>query len=78
MWTWFCGCNETRLRESIVLKIWEPRRLTIVWAFTACYRDRFAFIKGKVEKDNRNSITEFLAMYQVLMTSEVEACSWFK
>jgi hypothetical protein len=27
-------------------KMWEPRRLTILWAFTACYRDRFTFYLG--------------------------------
>jgi hypothetical protein len=24
-------------------KMWEPRRLTTLWAFTACYRDSFTF-----------------------------------
>jgi hypothetical protein len=24
-------------------KMWEPRRLTILWAFTTCYRDSFTF-----------------------------------
>jgi hypothetical protein len=23
--------------------MWEPRRLTTLWASTACYRDRFTF-----------------------------------
>jgi hypothetical protein len=23
--------------------MWEPRRLTTLWAFTACYRDSFTF-----------------------------------
>jgi hypothetical protein len=23
--------------------MWEPRRLTALWAFTACYRDSFTF-----------------------------------
>jgi hypothetical protein len=23
--------------------MWEPRRLTTLWAFTACYRDNFTF-----------------------------------
>jgi hypothetical protein len=23
--------------------MWEPRRLSILWASTACYRDSFAF-----------------------------------
>jgi hypothetical protein len=24
-------------------KMWEPRRLTTLWASTACYRDKFTF-----------------------------------
>jgi hypothetical protein len=27
--------------EPVVYKMWEPRRLTTLWAFTACYRDSF-------------------------------------
>jgi hypothetical protein len=30
--------------ESIVYKMWEPRPLTNLWASTACWRDRFAFL----------------------------------
>jgi hypothetical protein len=33
--------NLTAICESIVYKMWEPRRLTTLWAFTACYRDSF-------------------------------------
>jgi hypothetical protein len=33
--------NLTATCESIVYKMWEPRRLTTVWASTACYRDSF-------------------------------------
>jgi hypothetical protein len=29
--------------EPIVSKMWEPRRLTTLWAFMACYRDSFTF-----------------------------------
>jgi hypothetical protein len=35
--------NLTAICEPIVYKMWEPRRLTILWAFTACYRDTFTF-----------------------------------
>jgi hypothetical protein len=35
--------NLTAISESIVSKIWEPRRLTTLCAFTACYRDSFTF-----------------------------------
>jgi hypothetical protein len=33
--------NLTAICELIVYKMWEPRRLTTLWAFTACYRDNF-------------------------------------
>jgi hypothetical protein len=33
----------TAVCEPIVYKIWEPRRLTTLWASTACYRDKFTF-----------------------------------
>jgi hypothetical protein len=35
--------NLTANCEPIVQKMWEPRRLTTLWAFTACYRDSFTF-----------------------------------
>jgi hypothetical protein len=31
----------TAICEAIVHKMWEPRRLTALWASTACYRDSF-------------------------------------
>jgi hypothetical protein len=30
-------------------KMWEPRRLTTVWVFTACYRHSFTFTFSKVK-----------------------------
>jgi hypothetical protein len=33
--------NLTVTYEPTVYKMWEPRRLTTVWASTACYRDSF-------------------------------------
>jgi hypothetical protein len=33
----------TAICEPIVSKMWEPRRLTTLWAFTACYMDNFTF-----------------------------------
>jgi hypothetical protein len=27
--------------------VWEPRCLTALWAFTACYRESFAFISRR-------------------------------
>jgi hypothetical protein len=35
--------NLTAFCEPIVYKMWEPRRLTTLWASTACYRDSFTF-----------------------------------
>jgi hypothetical protein len=35
--------NRTAICEPIVWKMREPRHLTSLWAFTACYRDSFTF-----------------------------------
>jgi hypothetical protein len=35
--------NLDAICEPIVWKMWEPRRLTTLWASAACYRDRFTF-----------------------------------
>jgi hypothetical protein len=35
--------NLTDICEPIVKEMWEPRRLTTLWASTACYRDNFTF-----------------------------------
>jgi hypothetical protein len=47
--------------------MWEPRRLTNLWAFTACYRDSFSFFierlhlkEGLIQK-----------MFVSLLTSEI-------
>jgi hypothetical protein len=32
------------LRADFLDKMWEPRRLTTLWAFTACYRDSFTIL----------------------------------
>jgi hypothetical protein len=36
--------NLTAICEPTVWKMWEPRRLTTLWASTAYYRDSFAFL----------------------------------
>jgi hypothetical protein len=36
--------NLTAICEPTVLKMWEPRRLTTLWAFMAFYRDSFTFL----------------------------------
>jgi hypothetical protein len=35
--------NLTAVYEPTVHKMWEPRCLTTLWAFTACYRDTLSF-----------------------------------
>jgi hypothetical protein len=40
--------NLTAICERNLQKIWEPRRLTLLWAFTACYRDSFNFTHSTV------------------------------
>jgi hypothetical protein len=39
--------NLTAISEPIVYKMWEPRRLTALWASTACCRDSFYLLNTK-------------------------------
>jgi hypothetical protein len=41
--------NLTAICEPIVYELWEPRRLTTLWAFTACYRDSFTIFIFKLK-----------------------------
>lgn len=47
----------TAIREPIVKKVWEPRRLSR--ATTACYRDSFIFVSA-IEPKFAFSFTNFL------------------
>jgi hypothetical protein len=38
------GPTTSPLSQMIFYKIWEPRRLTTIWAFTDCYRGIFTFL----------------------------------
>jgi hypothetical protein len=38
--------NLTTICEPIIYKMWEPRRLTTLWASTACYSDTFSFLRS--------------------------------
>jgi hypothetical protein len=40
--------NFTAICEPNVWKLWGPRRLTILWASTACYRDSFTVVKEAI------------------------------
>jgi hypothetical protein len=57
--------NLTVICEPIVQKMWEPRRLTTLWAFTACYRDSFTFFFLL----QRHSYTDSYTRVSVSMTS---------
>jgi hypothetical protein len=35
--------KHTAICQPIVYKMWEPRRLTTLWASKACYRDSITF-----------------------------------
>jgi hypothetical protein len=36
--------NLTAIYEPVIWKMWEPRRLTTLWASTAYYRDSFTLV----------------------------------
>jgi hypothetical protein len=64
--------NFTAICEPIFYKIWEPRHLTTLWAFTACYRDNFIFLYvslhlaaayGKIINFAIKSLPKILCMY---------------
>jgi hypothetical protein len=41
--------NLTANSEAIIQKMWEPQRLTTLWASTACYRDSFYLFTFTIE-----------------------------
>jgi hypothetical protein len=49
--------------------MWEPRRLTTLWPFTACYRDSFTFyifiLKGKYSKTALTVKNYFTSLYKM-------------
>jgi hypothetical protein len=57
--------NLTAICEPIVLKMWEPRRLTTLWVSKACYRYSFICLrdrrkvppKGWCQSTRRNDVT---------------------
>jgi hypothetical protein len=67
--------NLTAICEPNVWKMWEPRRLTTLWAFIACYRDSFAFFAYTVwtekvgvdmyEDDSKSSRNVAISLYYV-------------
>jgi hypothetical protein len=55
----------TTICESIVQKMWEPRRLTTLWASKARYRDSFlAFLLRTVRySENMNPLLSFIKWF---------------
>jgi hypothetical protein len=52
--------------------MWDPRRLTTLWAFTACYRDSFTHqIRQKAFYPNRPCLIPYFAMHR---TPPVSGC----
>jgi hypothetical protein len=51
--------NLTAICVPIVYKMWEPRRLTTLWASTASYRDSFTLL---VIEKIRTGVTILLAV----------------
>jgi hypothetical protein len=41
--------NLTAICEPIVQNMWEPQRLTTLWASIACYKDSFTFFTSYYE-----------------------------
>jgi hypothetical protein len=47
--------------------MWEQRRLTTLWAFTACYRDSFIIIWCKIKDDYERYVRRDLLAVVVCM-----------
>jgi hypothetical protein len=46
--------------------MWEPRRLTTLWASLACYRDSFTIFKVRKDiNELSHSLTDFLRIYYI-------------
>jgi hypothetical protein len=54
--------NLTAICEPIVTKVWEPRRLTPLWASTDCYGDSLFLLMGLKDhcflRGRRKSVTQ--------------------
>jgi hypothetical protein len=70
--------NLTAICEPIVLKMWEPRRLTTLWAFMACYRDSFTFLyierqifSNSVEYNINSTVKKIIVFCDVTPCSQI-------
>jgi hypothetical protein len=54
--------------------MWEPRRLTTLWAFTACYRDSFTFIVILIfEELSRLGWNDYVVKQNLIIQGNVSA-----
>jgi hypothetical protein len=58
--------NLTGICEPIVWKMWEPRRLTPVCAFTACYRNMTGLLMNRQLEATRKGVSATLIPDEVL------------
>jgi hypothetical protein len=75
--------NLTAICEPIVYKKCEPRRLTTLWAFTACYRDSFTFLTWGLVAScsklfNRHNISSNIMIYSRQNCFLTIIVSWHK
>jgi hypothetical protein len=52
---------------AVILKMWDPQRLTTLWAFTASYRDSFTLLL-------HNSLLDFILL-NTLFSNTLSLCS---
>jgi hypothetical protein len=56
--------NLTSIGDSIILQMWEPRRLAALWASTICYRNSFSFYLDLVADTERRNLDCLQTGYQ--------------
>jgi hypothetical protein len=72
--------NLTAIFEPNVYKMWEPRRVTTLWAFTTCYRDSFTFISQmyNLEKPVNIKLRTFVEISGRLQIYYTYLCTWWR
>jgi hypothetical protein len=58
--------NLTTICEPIVQKMWETRRLTNLWDFTACYRDSFTFFMSEIQSFRLRAQIPYFILYRIV------------
>jgi hypothetical protein len=66
--------NLTAIWEPTVSKMWDPRRLTNLWASTSCCRDNFTFFYFTFNKNCARRIQSIQNFYHFCQIYRLEAC----